>query len=617
MLTAGGSQGKLVSERRRPGSARSAFQAAQAASTTASWPPASTRWLSQRSRRYSHTRSTGFNSGLYGGGWIRVRFAGTVRSSLTCQPAPSSTSAAWVPAGTARASSARNTPIAAVETSGRTSATPSPRSGQTAPNSLVSTGRRNTSLTGLQHRVESLGGRSPPERLARSAVEGGGHGREVLRAVPAQVGPLREVLPQEPVGVLVRAALPRGMRVTEVDLQTRLDPQPRVLRHLRPLVPGQRAPQLLRQARDRARDRIAHRLRAVPGQRRPVLLARCRAVARHRRQVEQYREPRRALDERADRGTPQPEDEVALPVARHRPVLRLRRPLADQDLGRDEGLAPSTGACPRHPQRPSGAQAGGQLAAQRAATLDVERLVDGLVADPHRLVAGRVEPRTPGDLLRPPGHAPAPVLPSPVPPPLPGHGRPGHRGPARSDDGAGEPVLHVRPQRRVRGQLRPLRPTRRPLGVPLRGGRPVLQGAAPRGRVAAQFPRDRRGRPPEPPGDLPHPVALRAPQRDLLAFRERQVPPRGRPRRPRQRRWWHAARLPEPADPHRRRHTYLNRRVLAGPPRRDRRPEPPPVLTPRHPWPARRARHAPPRPIRTPPPRAHREPSRRGVATTA
>jgi len=64
MLTAGGSQGKLVSERRRPGSARSAFQAAQAASTTASWPPASTRWLSQRSRRYSHTRSTGFNSGL-------------------------------------------------------------------------------------------------------------------------------------------------------------------------------------------------------------------------------------------------------------------------------------------------------------------------------------------------------------------------------------------------------------------------------------------------------------------------------------------------------------------------------------------------------------------------
>ena len=36
MVTDAGSQGKLVSERSRPGSARSAFQAAQAASTTAS-----------------------------------------------------------------------------------------------------------------------------------------------------------------------------------------------------------------------------------------------------------------------------------------------------------------------------------------------------------------------------------------------------------------------------------------------------------------------------------------------------------------------------------------------------------------------------------------------------
>src|SRR3954453_10664811 len=43
---------------------------------------------------------------------MRVRFAGTRSSSLTCRPAPSSTSAACVPAGTARASSARSPPIA-------------------------------------------------------------------------------------------------------------------------------------------------------------------------------------------------------------------------------------------------------------------------------------------------------------------------------------------------------------------------------------------------------------------------------------------------------------------------------------------------------------------------
>src|SRR3954462_267813 len=72
-----------------------------------------------------------------------------------------------------------------------------------------SIGRRNISLTGSQHGVESLGRRSPTERLARSAVEGGGHGREVVGAMHAQVGALREVLSQQPVGVLVRT---RGKR---------------------------------------------------------------------------------------------------------------------------------------------------------------------------------------------------------------------------------------------------------------------------------------------------------------------------------------------------------------------------------------------------------------------
>src|SRR4051812_17376169 len=82
-----------------------------------------------------------------------------------------------------------------------------------------SRGCRNISLTGSQHRVEGLSGRSPSERLARSAVESGGHSCEVVRIVPAQVGALREVLPQEPVGVLVRPALPRGVRVAEVDVR--------------------------------------------------------------------------------------------------------------------------------------------------------------------------------------------------------------------------------------------------------------------------------------------------------------------------------------------------------------------------------------------------------------
>jgi hypothetical protein len=96
---------------------------------------------------------------------------------------------------------------------------------------------------------------------------------------------LREILPQQPVGVLVRTALPRAVRVAEVDRQARVEPQPDVLGHFRSLVPGQRTAQLFRQSRDLARDRVAHRLGAVPIQCRAILLARPVAVARHWRQV--------------------------------------------------------------------------------------------------------------------------------------------------------------------------------------------------------------------------------------------------------------------------------------------------------------------------------------------
>src|SRR4051794_12486410 len=80
----------------------------------------------------SRTRSTGLNSGLYGSGWIRVRLAGTLSPSLMCRPAPSSTSPARLPAGTARDGSAGKTPVAAVETSGSARATLPPRPGHTA-----------------------------------------------------------------------------------------------------------------------------------------------------------------------------------------------------------------------------------------------------------------------------------------------------------------------------------------------------------------------------------------------------------------------------------------------------------------------------------------------------
>src|SRR3954470_11756732 len=116
--------------------------------------------------------------------------------------------------------------------------------------SLGSSGRRNTCVPRSQQLVKGLGRRSPSKRLARPTVERRGHRGESFRAVSAQVRALREVLPQQPIGVLVRPALPGAVRIAEVDLHASVDPQLRMLAQLRALIPGQGSSQLLRQARD-------------------------------------------------------------------------------------------------------------------------------------------------------------------------------------------------------------------------------------------------------------------------------------------------------------------------------------------------------------------------------
>src|SRR3954464_13832150 len=74
--------------------------------------------------------------------------------------------------------------------------------------------------------VEDLSGGAPSERLARAAVERVGDGGQVAGAVAREVGALGEVLAQQPVGVLVGAALPGALRIAEVHLQAEVDPQP-------------------------------------------------------------------------------------------------------------------------------------------------------------------------------------------------------------------------------------------------------------------------------------------------------------------------------------------------------------------------------------------------------
>ncbi|GAC1679664.1 MAG: hypothetical protein NVS9B2_30660 [Steroidobacteraceae bacterium] len=102
----------------------------------------------------------------------------------------------------------------------------------------------------------------------------------------AQVCAFREVLPQQPVGVLVSAALPRALWVAEVDLDTRIDLETIVLSHFGSLIPGQRATQLFGQVDDSARDRVAHGFSPVSRKRRSVLPAQSFAMPRQAGKVQ-------------------------------------------------------------------------------------------------------------------------------------------------------------------------------------------------------------------------------------------------------------------------------------------------------------------------------------------
>jgi hypothetical protein len=268
-----------------------------------------------------------------------------------------------------------------------------------------------------------------------ACVEGGGDRVQLGCGVPAQVGALGEVLAQQAVGVLVASPLPRASRVAEVDRQPDLDADLSVLGHLRSLVPRQRLAQLLGKSGDLGGNGISNGLGAVAGQRRPVLGSHS-AVSLHGRQMQQHREPGGAFDQRADRRTVQPDDQVAFPcpgTARSSTAagrsLIITSGVTNFLRGREFGLEEPAGA--------AGAQACGELPAQRPAALNVKRLVDGLVRDPHRPIIREVQRQPVSDLLRAPGGRPAPVLAATVATTAPADLRTGNCCPVRVRDHAG------------------------------------------------------------------------------------------------------------------------------------------------------------------------------------
>ena len=176
-----------------------------------------------------------------------------------------------------------------------------------------------------------------------------------------------------------------------------------------------------------------------------------------------------------------------------RAVLGLRGALADEDLLSHEPLAASSAAGSGHTQRPPGPQTGRQLAPQRSSALHVQRLVDRLMRDPHRLIIREIDPQAGRDLLGAPRPRPAAIRAAAVTPADPAYPWTRDRGPVRPLDHAGETVLDVASQLFVAGELRGLRTLGAPISVPLRSRDAVLKTAAARGGIAAQLARDRRG----------------------------------------------------------------------------------------------------------------------------
>ena len=175
-------------------------------------------------------------------------------------------------------------------------------------------------------------------------------------------------------------------------------------------------------------------------------------------------------------------------AAGQRTIIGLRRTLGDVDHVGD-GVLALGGLAAGLAQRAAGAQTARQLAAQRPARVHVERLVDRLGRHPHLPVVGELAAQAPGDLL----------------------GRAATR----------QIVVHPLAQGHVDCQLGRLGPARALPGLHMGRRCPVATIAAI--DVALQLARDRRRRPPQPPGDHPHRLLARCAQRDLLALGERQA----------------------------------------------------------------------------------------------
>jgi hypothetical protein len=167
------------------------------------------------------------------------------------------------------------------------------------------------------------------------------------------------------------------VRIGEVDRDIGVDFQLGVLRHLLAAVPGQGSSELFGQRRDRRRDGVPHGLSTVTGQRWAILHSWLDAVAVHTRQVQQHREPGRPLDQRADRGPVQADDQVPFPVPGNSAIVNFGGTRTDHDLWGDEPVA----ALPEQLRRSLTWDRGKEMA--QYAQLKIDTDIPVYFADPH------------------------------------------------------------------------------------------------------------------------------------------------------------------------------------------------------------------------------------------
>ena len=178
-----------------------------------------------------------------------------------------------------------------------------------------------------------------------------GHGTQLFGAMLAEIRALGELLAEQTVGVLVAAELPGALRVAELDIETGIDAELRVLGHLGTLVRSQRATQMGRQAADCPCDGIADGFGTVTRESRTVFDRLSRAAPLHAWQVQEHGEAGRAFDQRANRRAAETEKEIAFPMTGNSSFTDLRRPITDHQSIGNESLAAVPSAFAGPPER--------------------------------------------------------------------------------------------------------------------------------------------------------------------------------------------------------------------------------------------------------------------------